>query len=162
MEAMQRAQVERERALAQKERALTDAQVAAQRMHVELMIALIERTTGGKPQDPITVLKQQLAFQKALDGTRNAGVLPPPAAGSDDEPAPAEKESSWLDKIQPFMPVAAMGAQQLVIDALAKNDPTKAEQMHRAAGSWARAFAAMEGAQSPEDALQAMLTGQAQ
>ena len=81
MEAMQRAQVERERALADKERKVTDAQVEMQRTHVQLMIALLERAGGGKPQDPMTVVRQQLAIKKALDEQsslsehRNADLL---------------------------------------------------------------------------------------
>ncbi len=67
MEAMQRAQIERERAIADRERAVTEAQVANNRSNVELMIALIDRATGGKPQDPVTVLEQHVKLQKVIE-----------------------------------------------------------------------------------------------
>jgi hypothetical protein len=155
MEAMQRAQVERERALAQKERALTDAQVAAQRNHVEVMLALLERAGGGKPQDPITVLKQQMAFQKALsEGTRrNAGLLPAPAekdASADDE---AEGKSKWADALKPFVPAAATTLQELLVKAFAKDDPVAAKQMRRNFAAFAQVSGAMQDGMSQDDAV---------
>ncbi len=132
MEAMQRAQVERERALAQKERALTDAQVAAQRMNVDLMIALLDRA-GGKPQDPIQVLKQQLAFQKALDAGshRNSTELPAPIVEVDEK----EPANDWLTRLKPLTPVVSVALQELIVNHFAKGDEAKAEAIRKSFSS---------------------------
>ena len=131
MEAMQRAQVERERTLAQKERSFADAQVARDRMFTDLLIALLDRSTNGKPQDPLSVLRQQLAFQKALDndaGRRNAAVVVPEPV--EEEPAEeGDKMPKWLAGALPFMPMVATGIQEFVVHSVAKGDPTKAERL---------------------------------
>lgn len=137
MEAMQRAQVERERALAQKERALTDAQVAMQRNHVELMVALLDRATGGKPQDPLAVVEQHMKLQKVIDrqGPRNAGLLAPSASDDDHQGGKAH----WLTSVLPFTPVVA----QMFAKMLGSSDK-KAAEMARNAGTIANAVGALQ------------------
>ncbi|HZS41087.1 MAG TPA: hypothetical protein VFF06_29865 [Polyangia bacterium] len=143
MEAMQRAQVERERALAQKERAFADAQVASQRMHMELMVALVERLGGGKPQDQVDVLKKHLAFQKALDQSAPRNALPPAAESA--EEASNDNQPGWFATIKPLVPVAAMTAQEFAINAFAKGDPEKAAQLRQTIGMFASALGAFGG-----------------
>jgi hypothetical protein len=131
MEAMQRAQVERERALAQKERALTDAQVAMQRSHTELMIALLDRATGGKPQDPLTAIEQHYAIQKVMERgankhLRNAGAIEVPMAAQADDVEP-QGLAKWAGMIAPWVP--QMG--QAVASAVAGDNPVKAEAICR-------------------------------
>jgi hypothetical protein len=144
MEAMQRAQVERERALAQKERAFTDAQVAAQRMHMELMVALMQRFTPGAPQDAMTIMKQQFQLQRILDqNARRNAALPAAATSSSDPEDEAEQEETspglqWLKALSPIIPTAASTLQEVVVDAFAKGDPDKAQRMHRNASQFAK------------------------
>jgi hypothetical protein len=111
VEAMQRAQVERERANAIERKAFADAQIAAQRMNTELVIALAERIGGGKPQDALSAMKEHAAIQRVLEqGTqRNAGLLPAPTTivAAEDSGLP-----KWLIGLLPVVPV--------VVDAVAK------------------------------------------
>jgi hypothetical protein len=101
MEAMQRAQVERERALAEKERAVTDAQVAMQRNHVEIVIALLDRATGGKPQDPVAVLEQHVKLQKVIErqAPRNAGLLMAPMSDENQEGGKPHRQSRFAGEV---------------------------------------------------------------
>jgi hypothetical protein len=77
MEAMQRSQVERERAIGQREKAVTDAQIEMQRSHTQLIVALMDKATGGQPQDPLTLIQNQEKINKALEASarkyRNGG-----------------------------------------------------------------------------------------
>jgi hypothetical protein len=129
MEAMQRAQVERERALAQKERALTEAQVAIQRMHTDMMVALVERVGNALPQDAVTVVKQAKDIQKVL-GPRNAGLLP---AHEKEESTDAEEEGPkappWLEALKPFGGLVATMGQEVLVKAVAKDDPEKEREL---------------------------------
>jgi hypothetical protein len=143
MEAMQRAQVERERTLAQKERALADSQVARDRMFADLLIALLERSGNGRPQDPVAVLKQQLAFQKTLEhetGRRNAQFVVPEIKPDDGKPP------TWLDRAMPFAPLVATGIQEMVVKSIANDDPAKAERLRDDFKRWAQIAGQMAGA----------------
>jgi hypothetical protein len=150
MEAMQRAQIERERVLGIKEKALTDSQVAMMKMQTDLMIALVERTHAAHPQDPLSVVKQQLEIQKTIERNtqRNAGVLPAPAVADDASP----QLPGWLRAFLPFAPVVATGMQEILIGAIAKENPAKAEQMRQNVGNLAHAIGGMvqgQGFQPP-------------
>jgi hypothetical protein len=147
MEAMQRAQVERERALAQKERALADSQVARDRMFADLVIALLERSGNGKPQDPVAVLKQQLAFQKTLEhetGRRNAQLVAPEIKPDEGKPP------TWLDRAMPFAPLVATGIQEIVVKSIANDDPAKAERLREDFKRWTQIAGHMAGAPAPQ------------
>ncbi len=133
VEAMQRAQVEHERANAQEKRALTEALVAKERIHAELIIALAERAGSGKPQDPVNVLKQGVAFQKLLDGTRNAGLLPAPEVIEIEAP---KKEPKWAELLRQLAPVATGAATELAVQHFSKGDEKAATQIRRNFGQW--------------------------
>jgi hypothetical protein len=139
MEAMQRAQVERERALAEKERSLTDAQVAMNRNHVDLMIAMLDRATGGKAQDPVTVLEQHVKLQKAIERQRprNAGLLMAPASSDDDTQEGGK--AHWMANVLPFTPLVT----QMLAKAFGNSDK-KAAEMARNAGTIAQAVSALD------------------
>ena len=138
MEAMQRAQIERERAIAERERAVTEAQVANNRSNVEFMIALVDRATGGKPQDPVTVLEQHVKLQKVIDrqAPRNAGLLmPTPSSDENQEGA----KPHWMAAALPFTPLVT----QMVAKMFGSSDK-KATDMARNAGTIAHAVGAMQ------------------
>ena len=137
MEAMQRAQVERERALAEKERAVTDAQVAMQRNHVEIVIALLDRATGGKPQDPVAVLEQHVKLQKVIERQvpRNAGLLMAPASDENQEGG----KPHWMASILPLTPLVT----QMVAKMFGSSEK-KAADMARNAGNIANAVGAIQ------------------
>jgi hypothetical protein len=126
VEAMQRAQVERERAFAVKEKAFADAQVAAQRMHTDLLIALCDRVGGGKPQDPLSIIRQQNDIRRALEQAtpRNSGLLPQaaPTPSSDDGAVP-----KWVQTAAAFGPAAL----EMGILSVAKGDANKANELRR-------------------------------
>jgi hypothetical protein len=127
MEGMQRAQVERERTLAQKEQALTEAQIANQKMIMELMIAVLDRVGGAKPQDALSFLKQQFEIQKTLERqvTRNAPALPEPL------PPPEPKD----EKIPSWLRMALPGLQELAVGMVAKGDEAKAQMVRNIGGA---------------------------
>lgn len=153
MEAMQRAQVERERALAEKERAFTEAQVAMQRNHVEVMVALIERATGGRPQDPVAVLEQHVKLQKVIDrqGPRNAGVLMAPS----DENSEGGK-LHWMASVLPYTPLVTQ-----MVAKMFGNSEKKAAEMARNAGTIANAVGALQNgdAAAVQDLTNGMIGG---
>jgi hypothetical protein len=135
MEAMQRAQVERERAMAQKERAMADTQMAMNRMHSDLMIALVERLGGGKPQTPTAVLKEQLEFQKTLErnALRNAGHFPEPDA----KQKKPEEEGGFLKQLlTPIAPALMMGLQETLVDWFAPDNALKAAVIRRGCSAY--------------------------
>jgi hypothetical protein len=143
MEAMQRAQIERERVLGIKEKALTDSQVAMMKMQSDLMIALVERAHAGNPQDPLTVVKQQLEIQKTIEKNtqqRNAGLLPAPVV-ADDSSSP--QLPGWLRAFLPFAPMVATGMQEVLVGAIAKENPAKADQIRRNIGNYTHAIGGM-------------------
>jgi hypothetical protein len=144
VEAMQRTQVEHERASAQEKRALTEALVAKERINAELIIALAERASGGKPQNPVDVLNQGLAFKKAIEGTRNAGRLfAAPVASTETE---TPKDPTWLEVLRPLLPVAAGAATEWVANRYAKGDEAKAKDIRNSFGQWAQSLIAMSAA----------------
>jgi hypothetical protein len=149
MEAMQRAQIERERVLGIKEKALTDGQVAMMKMQTDLMIALVERTNAANPQDPLTVVKQQFEIQKTIEKNtqRNAGSLPPPVVADESSP----QLPGWVRAFLPFAPMVATGMQEVLVGAIAKENPAKADQVRRNIGNYTHAIGSMvgQGFQSP-------------
>jgi hypothetical protein len=153
MEAMQRAQVERERALAEKERAFTEAQVAMQRQHVEVMVALIDRATGGKPQDPVAVLEQHVKLQKVIDrqGPRNADVL----MGPSDENQEGGK-LHWMASVLPYTPLVTQ-----MVAKMFGSSAKKAAEMARNAGTIANAVGALQNgdAAAVQDLTNGMIGG---
>jgi hypothetical protein len=96
-----------------------------------------------KEEDPLTLLKEQLAFQKALEqgAPRNARLLPAGAATDDSEPA---QPQSWVDVLKPLAPVAATGLQEAIVGAFAKDDPQRASEIRRNFSAYANAFGAMQ------------------
>jgi hypothetical protein len=151
MEAMQRAQVERERALAQKERAVTDAQVAMQRSHDELVIALLDRATGGKPQDPVAVLEQHVKLQRVIErqAPRNGGLLMAPPSSDENQEG---GKGHWMASVLPFTPLAT----QMIAKMFGSGDK-KATEMARNAGNIAQAVGALQNGDA--NAVQTLAEG---
>jgi hypothetical protein len=153
MESMQRAQVERERTLAQKEQALTEAQIASQKMTVELMIAILDRTSGARPQDALSVLKQQFEIQKVIErqqGLRRNAELPVPAVD-----VAQNGTAGVLGYVKAAAPMVLMAAQEFLVPMLAKDDPAKAEMFRRSIGTISNMLAASDGAASAAAVLAA-------
>lgn len=142
VEAMQRAQVERERAYAVKEKALADAQIAAQRMNTDLIIALCERASGSKPLDALSVVKEQLAVQRVIDGNqRNAGLLAAPLPAATDNKGGGLPP--WLTGLLPLTPLIADTA----IKIFAK-DKEGAEEMRRNAAPYIQLASTLQGGET--------------
>jgi len=134
MESMQRTQVEQIRAAAQRERALLEAQVAIQQSHTELVIALLDRMAPSEKQEPVTLLKRQLEFQRVLSQAAQRNALP--ASGTiSEQDRPAEEDElvpGWLKKVASFAPTV----QESIVTMFAKGDPAKAESLRAGIGTF--------------------------
>jgi hypothetical protein len=154
MEAMQRSQVERARAIGQREKAVTEAQIEMQRSHTQLIVALLDKATGGKPQDPLTLIQEQAKIQKALaaagDKMRNAGAVEieqaAPIQASEPPDSTVQTIAKWAGVLAPFVPH--------VIEpiAAAAGTPEKAAGLRRNAaifGNLMGGFAGIVGGGAP-------------
>jgi hypothetical protein len=108
-----------------------------QRNHSELVVAMLDRATGGKPQDPVTVLEQHVKAQKVIErqAPRNAGLL---MASPSDENSEGSKPH-WMASVLPYTPLVT----QMVAKMFGSSDK-KASEMARNAGTIANAVGAMQ------------------